>query len=218
MLIMALCVLFFLPAYYIGKSKGYGLLPQVIVYGGIGIAGTFALAILVDDTGLLAQFAFPASILLIAWLLPTRKGAPGKKYLKITFICPECGEEVAFPRHKEGLAELCPKCREIVTVPTDEFSPKPAANAPAKPDAQQGLVAFTSFGDEMAAAQFRALLENNGISAEVFGATGGGALPYLSGTEGFRVMIDATDWDRAEAVQQGAAAEILPTAEPSLPS
>ncbi len=145
----------------------------------------------------LIDITFPFLALGIVWLLPEKKGAPGKKYLNITFDCLECKEEVTFHRSKEGQAELCPKCGEIITVPLDEFSPKPIEHTKVKPDIASGSVCFTSFGDEMSALQLQSLLEENGIESEVIGGIGGGSLPQLGGTEGFKIAINIDDWDKA---------------------
>lgn len=47
-------------------------------------------------------------------LLPTRRENPIDP--EIRFVCPECGHSVTFDRDREGLAELCPKCSEVITV------------------------------------------------------------------------------------------------------
>ena len=150
------------------------------------------------------DITFPFLVLFVIWLLPEREGAPGKKFLKIIFDCPECKEEVIFPRSKEGKAELCPKCGEIITVPLDEFSPKPSLPKRDKPNVSSGTVCFAYFGDEMLAVQMQALFENQGIESEIIDGTGGGSLPQLSGTQGFKLFIDIDDWDKAVETEKNA--------------
>ena len=150
-------VLFLVPIYYIARSKGYnGAMLATI-------AAVLALGSVVMATGIpgqgieILQIVLPAVMLGIVALLEVKPGAPGKAYLKISFTCPECKAEVTFDRRKEGKAELCPKCGEIITVPLDEHSPKPMKQIKVKPDTASGLVCFDSFSDEMCALELHAL-------------------------------------------------------------
>lgn len=199
---IAIAVIFLVPAYYLAKSKGYNVVIILVASGILSMGFPLILNILdISDTVPLADITFPFLSLGIVWLLPKKAGAPGKAYLKITFQCPECREEVTFDRSEEGKAELCPKCGEIVTVPLDEFSPKPTTHRKEKPDAVSGAVCFTSFGDEMSALQLQAVLEDHGIESEVISGIGGGSLPQLGGTEGFKIAIDIDDWDKAVEIE-----------------
>ena len=55
----------------------------------------------------------------------------------------------------------------------------------------------------MAALEIKALLEGNGLTADVIAGTGGGALVQLGIDQGFKLIIDAQDWDKAvEIVEQ----------------
>ena len=53
----------------------------------------------------------------------------------------------------------------------------------------------------MLAAQLQALFEDNGIESEIIDGTGGGSLPQLSGTQGFKLSIDIEDWDKAVEIE-----------------
>ncbi len=195
---LAIAVIFLVPAYYLAKSKGYNVAFVLVASGVLSAGVPLTLGLLeITDTIPWVDITFPFLSLGIVWLLPEREGAPGKKYLKITFDCPECKEEVIFPRSKEGKAELCPKCGEIITVPLDEFSPKPSVPKRDKPNINSGSVCYASFGDEMLALQMQALFEDQGVESEIIGGTGGGSMPQFSGTQGFKLSIDIDDWDKA---------------------
>ena len=200
---IAIAVLFLLPAYYLAKSKGYNVVAVLVASGVLSMGVPLALSLLTDSQPLpLLNIAFPALALFIVWILPTKEGAPGRKYLKITFTCPECKQEVVFARRYEGKTELCPKCGEIVTVPLDELSPPEQPPDRGRPEATSGAVCYASFGDEMLAAQMQALFASHGIDSEIISGTGGGMLPQLSGTQGFKVAIAVNDWDKAIAIEK----------------
>ena len=207
-----LAIVFLVPAYYLAKSKGYNVAIILVCSAVLSVGVPLTLNFLEITDGMpWVDITLPCLALGIIWLLPEREGAPGKKYLKITFNCPECNEEVVFPRSKEGRPDLCPKCNEIITVPTDEFSPKPIEHVKEKPDIASGSVCYTSFGDEMSALQLQALLEDHGIETEVIGGIGGGALTQLGGTEGFKIAIDIDDWDKAVEIEKLANQDTEPT-------
>ena len=202
---LAIAVIFLVPAYYLAKSKGYNVAIILIASAILSAGVPLLLNVLkITDTIPLVDITFPFLSLGIIWLLPEKEGAPGKKYLKINFDCPECNEEVIFPRSKEGKAELCPKCGEIITVPLDEFSPKPSLPKRDKPNISSGTVCYASFGDEMLAAQMQALFADQGIESEIIDGTGGGSLPQLSGTQGFKLSIKIDDWDKAVEIEKNA--------------
>lgn len=201
---MAIAVLFLIPTYYLAKSKGYNV-ALILVASAIISMGVPIIINILNNEDLMSsgiEIAFPLLALVTVWLLPEKNGAPGKKYLKITFECPECKNEITFPRSAEGLAELCPKCEEIITVPLDEFSPKPIEHVKEKPAIASGLVCFASFGNEMSALQLQAELEDNGIETQLIGGTGGGSLPQIGAAEGFKIAIDIDDWDRAIEIEK----------------
>ena len=95
---MFLAVVFLVPAYYLAKSQGYNVAAILVcsVVLSVGIPLTLNLLEITDETPWI-DLMLPCLALLIIWLLPEKAGAPGKKYLKITFKCPECNEEVVFP-------------------------------------------------------------------------------------------------------------------------
>ena len=201
---LGLTVVILLPAYYLAKSKGYNVV-RVLIFAAIVSTIPMVIRMLNDDLPFpFADFTFPLLVLFVIWLLPEREGAPGKKYLKITFDCPECKEGVIFPRSKEGKAELCPMCGEIIKVPFDEFSSKPSLPKRDKPNIVSGSVCYASFGDEMLAVQMQALFEDSGIESEVINGTGGGSLPQFSGTQGFKLSIDIKDWDNVVEIEKNA--------------
>ena len=201
---IAIVVLFLIPLFYLAKSKGFSAGKLVAIATLLSLSSGLS-TLLIDSQALwLGQFIFPAIILLATWIIPAKEGAPGKAYLKISFTCPECKEEVTFERRFEGRAELCPKCGEIITVPLDEFSPKPKEHTKIKPALSEGQVCFADFGDEMAAIQLTAMLEDSGIKTNMISGIGGGTLPQLGGTQGFKVVIDAGDWDAAVEIEKNA--------------
>lgn len=204
MTILAIAILFYLPAYYIGRSKGFNASPILFTFIGMGIVAPIAGYFIFDVVIYFLEIPLSALALLVVWLLPRKEGAPGKNYMKITFNCPACKEEATFARRCEGKPEFCPKCGEIVTVPLDQYSPKPAIPKRDRPQISAGTVCFASFGDEMHAIQLKALLEAHGIETGIIYGTGGGSLPQLSGTQGFKLAIDVADWDKAMEIEKTA--------------
>ena len=201
---MGLIVVVLLPAYYLAKSKGYNIATVLAACAFFSAMPLFINLLTQHEPIPALNLTFPLVALAIVWLLPAKKDAPGKHYLKITFECPECKKEVTFPRCKEGLADLCPKCGEVIHVPMDEFSPKPSIPKRIKPGISSGQVCYASFGDEMLALQMYALLEDNGIESEIIDGTGGGSMPQLSGSQGFKLAIDIDDWDKAAEIEKTA--------------
>ncbi len=104
------------PSYYRLKSKGYSarffITPTVLV-GMIGVCLGFLypLATLVALAAAIVLFA-------VTVLLKPKEGAPGPAYLQITFDCPKCHQSISFPREREGQAALCPKCDDLIRIPT----------------------------------------------------------------------------------------------------
>ncbi len=97
--------------WYLAKSKGYS--PKLVAALAFPL---IFLAVVFKLIGLI-----PVALLwLVLVLLKTKPNAAGDAYFTITLICPECAEEIHFKRSREGCAELCPECGEIVNVPTDE--------------------------------------------------------------------------------------------------
>lgn len=195
MYLMAIAWLFAVPAYYLAKSKGRSGFGYAIL--------TMALANPIPFIGYVAfGFILAALPLVLLYFLPAQPGALGEKYLKIIFPCPECGQTVSFPRHREGLAVSCPHCGEMIRVPEDEHSPPPAVHNRTKPATTQGEVCFESFGQLEPAHVLVAILSDNGIKARVVSDSGGGVLPQIGNTEGHKVMIDAGQWDEAVIVEK----------------
>lgn len=199
---LGLTVVVLLPIYYLAKSKGYNVAVMLIASAVLGVGLPIVMQIYNDEDLLpVIDITFPFLALFIVWLLPPKEGAPGEKYLKITFTCPECNEEVTFGRSHEGNAELCPKCGEIIKIPLDGFSPPMLSKNRDKSNVASGPVCFATFGNEMLALQMHALLADHGIDSEIIEGTGGGMLPQLSGTQGFKLTIDAKDWEEAVEVE-----------------
>lgn len=195
-------VLFLVPIYYIAKSKGRSGASYSVAAGVLALLALDA-PMMWDEPRLGSlQLAFPAAVLLLVALLPVRPGAPGKAYLKIEFACPECGQTVTFPREREGAAELCPKCGELIRVATDEFSPVSGPTRRTKPEGVAGEVCFDTFGRPEPADQLAAILNDNGVNARVSSDGGGGVLPQVGNTQGHRVMIDVAQWEDAVKIEQ----------------
>lgn len=188
---------FLVPIYYRAKAKGFNGVVWAVAALCLGVGSLLASIVIPWPILSVLGFGFPAAVLLGMFILPARPGAPGSAYLKITFQCPECDQTIWFPRHAEGTAELCPECGEIVTVPKDDHSPRPSPKAVRKPQEAEGPVLLESFGRPLPARLLAAVLNDNGINAFVSGDDAGGALPHVGNTQGYRVMIDATDWDDA---------------------
>ena len=197
-----IAVLFVVPVYYLAKSKGYSGKAFSVITACLYVLGLFLPKFVILPYVGLAPLIFPAFSLLLVALLKARKGAPGKSYLKITFSCPECGKTVSFPRHREGVAELCPECGELIRVPEDDHSPKSSACDRRKPAVAQGEVCFESFGRFEPANLLVAILNDNGIEAHVSGDDGGGMLPQIGNTQGYRVMLDVSQWDEAVKIER----------------
>lgn len=202
MWVIAICVLFLIPAYYLARSKGYNLTPVLITSGSIGLFVPLIILTFPNLNLQLPGLILTATPLFIAWILPVKENAPGKRYLSIRFDCPECAEMVKFSRAKEGTAVLCPKCGEIITVPIDEFSLKTPTEDKEKPTVSSGSVCFAHFGDEMAAQELLVQLRNGGINAEFIDGTGSGMLPQFAGTQGFKIEINIADWDKAVEIKR----------------
>ena len=118
---LLLAILFLAPAYYVLKARGYSppifLWPTILVTGAIWILQLLGEQWIVHNVPVFGIATWLPSILLLglSYTLPKRKGAPG---MSIEFTCPHCRQVVKYRREFEGLAELCPKCGEIVTVPS----------------------------------------------------------------------------------------------------
>ena len=202
---IALVIVLLLPIYYIAKSKGYNAARVCVVAGLIGWLGPVVVQFsrTSEPTLPLSDITVPLIVLAVVWLLPARKGAPGKTYLKITFQCPECHQPIVFGREREGCAELCPKCGEIVTVPRDQFSPKPSSRSKTRPHASDGEVCFEDFIRQEDAIRLQTLLEANGIACRVVGNDAGGVMGQVCVWQDFKVVIDARDWDEAVRIHEG---------------
>ena len=201
---IGMIVICLLPIYYLAKSKGYDAALVCVISGLIGWLTPYAMHYLWEYPQLpIVDITIPLVVLGVVWLLPERKGAPGKAYLKITFTCPECHQIIAFGREREGCAELCPKCGEIVTVPLDQFSPKAPTKVKVRPETSEGEVCFEDFARQEDAVQLQAVLESNGVTCRVVNNDGGGVMGQLSAWQDFKVVICAKDWDKAVEIRSG---------------
>lgn len=198
---IVLVVLVLLPIYYLAKSKGYNVVLVCIIPGIIGCLTPYAL----HTMGGKLPFPFiyltlPLIALLAVWLLPAKKGAPGKAYFKITFQCPECHQCITFKRDREGCAELCPKCGEIVTVPTDQFTPTTQPRTKMRPQTSEGEVCFDSFIRQEDASLLHIQLESHGIPSRIVSDDGCGLMG--AAWQDHKVIITAKDWDKAIDIQE----------------
>lgn len=189
-------VLFLAPLYYLSKSKGFNAVKLVTVATLLSVACTVA-SFFVPYVGF-GQLIFPAIFLITAWIIPSKEGAPGKTYFRITFNCPECKKEVSFKREKEGSAEFCPGCGEIITVPEDEHSS--ARKSKRTPPNQDGKVQLDSYSFESPATTMKLLLESCGIDAEIIGSTDSGVLGAIAAPNGFKLVVDSKDWEAADKI------------------
>ena len=200
---IAVAVLFLIPIYYLARSKGYNAKWVCILSGAISFFTPWAIRLISGVDRYLfpyADISVPAVALFVFWVLPARKGAPGKAYLTIRFNCPECKAEVSFKRHEEGTVVMCPKCREIITVPEDEFSPKKTVRTRTRPSVSEGKVCFDSYANEEKALEVQAALGANGVESSIMNSSTTGVVPTLSFGAGFRVIIDVRDWDKANNI------------------
>jgi len=101
--VILIALVFLIPIWRITSSKGYN--GKAFVFAA-GIPATIAQLIDVilepysSTMGLLipvGTLGIPLLTLGLAAILPTRPGAPGKAWLKITFPCPHCGEPGSQP-------------------------------------------------------------------------------------------------------------------------
>jgi len=111
----ALALLFIQPSYYRLKSKGYSASPYIPLT--VAVCGISLVGALLYPQVIFAACIASICLFFITRALPTKAGAPGEAYLKITFECSYCHESVTFPREREGNAVLCPKCGELIRVP-----------------------------------------------------------------------------------------------------
>ena len=118
---LLLAILFLAPAYYVLKARGYSppifLWPTILVTGALWLFQLFGEEWILRNAPALGIATGLPSILLLglSYTLPKRKGAPG---MSIEFPCPHCKQVIKFGRQFEGLARQCPKCEEIVSVPS----------------------------------------------------------------------------------------------------
>ncbi|MEM7396012.1 MAG: hypothetical protein AAF492_27070, partial [Verrucomicrobiota bacterium] len=131
---IAVAIIFLIPTYYMAKSKGYPA-AMICVISGVLTFGFTHGQILTNMIPFhpYLHIIIPGLILFAVWIMPPRKNAPGEKYLKIEFTCTECNQNLSFHRSQEGRAVQCPQCDEIITVPEDEYSPKPIEQVRQKP-------------------------------------------------------------------------------------
>ncbi len=202
---IALVVLILLPICYIAKSKGYNVTAACVVSGLVAWLGPIIVHFFRSSEPMLpvVDITVPLLVLVVVWFLPARKDAPGKAYLKISFKCSECNQTITFGRELEGCPELCPKCGEIVTVPSDQFSPKVFTKSKPRPQVLAGEVCFENFARQEDAILLQAMFESDGIASRVVSNDGGGVMGQLSAWHDFKVIINVKDWDKAVKIQDG---------------
>jgi ribosomal protein L37AE/L43A len=198
---IGLVVLVLLPIYYLAKSKGYNAVPVCIISGIVGYLTPYALRLIGESPAFpIIDMTIPLVALLVVWLLPDKKGAPGKAYLKITFQCPECHQSITFRREREGCSELCPKCGEIVTVPTDQFTPTTHFRTKTRPHPSEGDVCLDRFTRQEDASLLQIQLESHGITSRVVSDESSGLMG--AAWQDHKVIINAQDWDAAVEIQE----------------
>jgi len=201
-LAIAAAVLFLVPAYNRLRAKGYApglfLWPTIMLVAlGFGL-GT------VHPAGQFLCLVISAGLYVLAVALPERQGAPGNRYLRITFPCPECGRQISFGRDYEGRAELCPLCGELITVPIEGVaveSPPSPAPAPPKRGGSRDPVELRRFLNPEQAEMARQRLNAANIDAFVADSIVAHIHPgaeWASG--GVRLMVAAGDIDAAREV------------------
>ena len=199
---IVIIVVILVPLYYLAKSKGYNAVHICVVSGIAGWLTPYAALLFWDvpPLPLLFYLTVPLCALIVVWLLPAKKGAPGKAYLNITFECPECHQQIMFHREKEGAAELCPKCGEVVTVPTDQFTPVQSSRIKTRPQTSEGDVCFETFARQEDASLLHILLESHGVASRIVGDNSIGLL--AAAWQDYKVVIHAKDWDQAIEIQK----------------
>jgi hypothetical protein len=126
MLLIAFLLL--VPTWRIATSKGYSGRTFVLSSGIPAFLATVIVLGLAPQSRPMrfllpaVELGIPLLVLGLAAILPTRPGAPGKAWRKITFPCPDCGASLTFKRELEGLSRRCPKCHEIVKVRDRHFA------------------------------------------------------------------------------------------------
>lgn len=137
-----IALVFLIPIWRIASSKGYSGKAFVLA-AGIPAFIAQSIGVILEPSSSNIRFLIPAGTIGIplltlglAAILPTKAGAPGKAWRKITFPCPDCGETLSFNRELEGLVRECPKCDEIVTV---QNSPDSSQASPGKRTSGEGL-------------------------------------------------------------------------------
>ncbi|MCK5529486.1 MAG: hypothetical protein KAI74_07360, partial [Kiritimatiellae bacterium] len=157
---IALTILFIAPAFYRLRAKGYPAVPFIVVTIMFSISAPFINA---PITLAILPLA-PIALLVLSLLLPKREGAPGKKYLRITFNCPECDESITFPRDQEGRAVLCTKCNKLITVPSEAGVKEPHYEGVSQNENSGDFVTITRFLNSEQADLASQQLESAGIS------------------------------------------------------
>jgi hypothetical protein len=198
---IGLVVLVLLPIYYLAKSKGYNAVPVCVISSIVGYSIPYTLRLIGEAPAFpIIDMTVPLLALVAVWLMPAKKGAPGKAYFRITFQCPECHQSITFKREREGCTEMCPKCGEVVTVPTDQFTPPKQHRAKARPQASEGEVCFDSFTHQEDAVLLQIQLESHGITSQLVRDDSSGLMGAV--WQDHKVIINAKDWDTATEIQE----------------
>ncbi len=199
-----LAIAFTIRTRYVAKSKGLNPTPWIVA----GLASAVVMSVASKYlTGLLEIGTWPTVSEIISTLLgpivvlimlhtrQEREGAPGKKYFSVVFNCPECKEEVSFPRSRRGLAADCPECGEVLRVPNDEaIKQKSRVKPRGNPD---DVVVLRNFTTEHLAGRAQDLLEQAGIESSIASNTAGSTLTFLPENYGADLKIELKDWDKA---------------------
>lgn len=196
-----LALLFFEPAYYRLKAKGWPA--GRIVWAAIMamVAGWIAVRWL-PAAGWLA-LATPVALLASGFLLPARPGAPGPDYLYIRLTCPSCSRSFALRRRHEGRAVLCPTCEGLIHVPA-EGDRGLVIDASRRPPRRRPDAAWECINRSLHPlhADFaRSRLESAGIACVLADEIAAFWIPYVNfAGGGVRVLVAPEDRPAAEAV------------------
>ncbi len=190
--ILALTILFISPAYYRLIAKGYK--PALFIIVTI-LLSTTSILYIQNPTGMIISMTIPLGLFSITLLLPTKKNAPGKKHLHITFNCPECNKPLSFSREMEGKAVLCPECNELISVPSDTET---TANFNTPEKHNNDLITIATFLNNDLADISKQQLEASGITTFLPDSATSHIYPGLSWAGGgTRLMVAKYDVDLA---------------------
>jgi hypothetical protein len=222
-MLMLIGLLFLVPAYYCLKARGYrpavflwpAVLASILFYGAWVFFGKKASWTPQDASTFRFVLLLPGfTAFVLSWMLPARKGALEMSRLSMEFVCPQCEKTIRCRREREGLADVCPLCGEIVTVPLRGQPDQPPPASTPLPTSEEGpedddsesmvagspdAVVLCTFVLEAQAESARIALLSEDIPCAIVSDTGGGILPMTGVNTGYRVLVLSSDRDRAEA-------------------